>query len=281
MTTSDSQVLRIQGDLKRSTDHQVIVLCYRLFFLLCIILLSIMVGALIAGCGGKDGSSSRAVTPGYGTSGSGDYGTYVAGTDRWHIHFTDSALTKGLEIVGLSPDDANDVKRKTIENLNLFFSGVSISFSTKAPDGYVAPDSGVTTNVSNLGSSPYNVIELWDAGGTENSCGRAFTDMSGFNEMVENDSGYSTILNQQMGIFMDRFAEIAEMWGSKTLEDFTRYLGIITAHEIGHSLGLRHNDDSLNIMQSSFPFDPAVKDIFFAPEDITWLKGVMPGPGRN
>ncbi|MHC4661753.1 MAG: zinc metalloprotease [Planctomycetota bacterium] len=244
-----------------------------------IIILAAVTGLTItsSGCGGGGGSSSRGAPPSYGGGGGTVFGAYVNGTDKWHIAFDDSALVTALNTVALPADNAGAVKQKTIQYIQQYYSGLAISFCTEPLEDGSTPAPGAEVKVDQLGPKPFNTIAVRNVGATSGLTGQAYQDLYD-NEMIENDSSVSDVLGGQLGVFLDVYSHIFS--SSVDVDNFAKFLAAIIAHEIGHSLGLVHNENGINIMNAKGCIDYAVTPSFAA-EDISRLQNLLPGPGRD
>ncbi len=69
---------------------------------------------------------------------------------------------------------------------------------------------------------------------------------------------------------------------ARIIRGYARALAVIAAHEIGHSLGLRHTDPTEpgSLMNPSTPVHPSSTSRFL-PARIQTLRAILPGPGRS
>ena len=189
--------------------------------------------------------------------------------------------------------------------------GLDISFPFEEPDAssYTAPSPGSTLSGS---STRYSVMEFSDAVTQASGVlGVAFVDRD--NDRHENDGG------DDLGVLTDRVTSSFSGWQSgrlldgepitsadepilrallygdtmsgarytaiKTLlEYWARAMAIVTAHEVGHSLGLGHNGSNGTLMASSIGFSTsnlsASNAVPLTSGEVTALRSDLPGPGK-
>ena len=189
--------------------------------------------------------------------------------------------------------------------------GLEISFPFDEPDAatYSAPSAGGT-----LGGSPtnYSIMEFADAvSQAPGVLGVAILD--GNNDRHEHDGGdalgvltdrvTSSFLNWQSSRLLDepltaddtdvlkallygepltgeRYDAVKEL-----LEFWSRAMAIVTAHEVGHSLGLLHNGEDGTLLDSSISFSTAnlgtSNAVSFTAAEIATLEADLPGPGKS
>jgi len=210
--------------------------------------------------------------------GSGYYGEYVDGTDRWFVDFDGSALQASLTTLGwYSAGNAEVVKLTVTQRLEAYYSGLDISFCTAPLDGGVKPGEPGMHRCICLGPRSYNRMRIWDANDPGSAMGAVFED-DGANSCVENFGGTIVLTSQNLGVFLDEITQASQSAGID-FNTFIEHTAVVTAHEIGHSLGLPHNANGLNIMNSFI--NPLNLAPGFAAEDITLMSTtLLPGPGR-
>ncbi|MHC4662334.1 MAG: matrixin family metalloprotease [Planctomycetota bacterium] len=212
--------------------------------------------------------------------GGGNYGDYAAGTDKWFLDYDNAAFYSALTVAGIPAGDAANVKTAIMDYLNSYFTGVQISFAeTPLPDGET-PAPGDLAIWYSLPSHSYNTMAIRNLGIIGAVTGRSIRDISTLNEYLENDSAQASFSGEELGIFIDAYAEVFASSAMSGIDRFSRFLASLIAHEIGHSLGLDHNDDTTNIMNTSTTLSPALMPSLAA-EDVTFLMSVLPGPGRD
>lgn len=190
--------------------------------------------------------------------------------------------------------------------------GLDISFPYLEPaaGSFTAPPEGSTLSGS---AARYSIMELADQVGVGSGIlGTAFVDMD--NDRHEHNGGNT------LGTFTDRVTGSFSSWqGSreldanpvnptdqpileallyeqpmsgarydeiKTLLEFwARAMAIVTAHEIGHSLGLDHNSSPGTLMASSIGFSTsnlsAPNAVPLTTSEVTTLETDLPGPGKT
>ncbi|TET36588.1 MAG: matrixin family metalloprotease [Planctomycetota bacterium] len=200
---------------------------------------------------------------------------YLDGTDKWHIDFDNEALYQAMDTMGFPPDRADEFKSKTVKYVRKFFYGQCISFDLVPPEDGSTPAPGWSDYAVGIGVNPYNTIAVWN-GETTYVIGRAYRDNEG-NARVENNSGtWMEDGECKLGVFIDAFAQgIPYEWG---FDECAKWVGMICAHEIGHSLGLRHINTYGNIMSTYF--EMALLNPAFVSEHWNYLLETLPGPGR-
>ncbi|TET37206.1 MAG: hypothetical protein E3J72_06510 [Planctomycetota bacterium] len=105
-------------------------------------------------------------------------------------------------------------------------------------------------------------------------------DFSGNNNRIENNSGRFND-EHYLGVFINKFADyasVSSIFGD--LDKCAKWLAVVIAHEIAHSLGIVDHDDTVpNIMQSSLPFE--TYEPAFTSAHMEFLIQIMPGPYRK
>jgi hypothetical protein len=238
--------------------------------------LALAAALLSAGC--KKEKSAPFVPQPWGEG--GNYGDYAAGADKWFLDYDDAAFDAALVVAGIPSANAAEVKAAVMDYLNSYFVAVEISFAeTPLPNGST-PAPGSAALWWTVCAHNFNTMAIRGLAGNGSVTGRAIRDPSTTNENIENDSAQSIYSGDELGIFVDRYAEIFAAGTTSGIDEFARFLASLIAHEVGHSLGLGHNDSSVNIMNTSTTLNPALLPAF-APEDITHLQNALPGPGRD
>jgi hypothetical protein len=210
------------------------------------------------------------------------------------------------------------VRLAMLRHLSLFFlrgadgsraAGLPVSFPWAEPAGYVRPLDGSWISG---GAGRYSVISIVH-GSQPGILGTAFTDGT-TNGNHENDTTAPGV--GELGVFANRFVEtVNRAYNNLTLvqaplcdedeavlsdilhgrptshvrapvlrngiEALGRSIACVVAHEIGHSLGLPHTPQFVSgaIMNSTAVFSPDV-DHFFTADEVAYLRGALPGPGR-
>ncbi|MHC4663176.1 MAG: hypothetical protein ACYS8W_16060 [Planctomycetota bacterium] len=199
---------------------------------------------------------------------------YPENTDRWFIDFDDAALMQAMPVMRISLEIDMDFKARTIRYIRKYYNGLRISFCTEPPEGGSSPPPGYGLPLFQLGQTPYNTIAVMN--GVDTSVlGRALLDTYS-NGFVENNSGFYSPTGHKLGVFIDMFAKYTPASGD--FDGCAKWLASLIAHEIGHSLGMRHDNTCSNIMNVTCAFgnyEPA-----FTPGQYLYLQAVLPGPGR-
>jgi hypothetical protein len=189
--------------------------------------------------------------------------------------------------------------------------GLEITFPFDEPTSpHVAVADG---GVANPASNQFNVISMI-SGTTSGVVGTAWLDSTS-NGSQENNT--TTSQAGQLGVFIDEISGFfnssygnsqlpgspvsssdlaalkALLYGTASPggrynelrrigEGFGRTVAAVTAHEVGHSLGLNHTSPSVatSIMNASASFG-ATQTYSFVASDVTILNGGLPGPGRG
>ena len=190
--------------------------------------------------------------------------------------------------------------------------GLDISFPFDEPDTttYTAPNPGNTLAGS---STRYSVMEFADAvGQPAGVLGVAFVDAN--NDRHENDGGdgLGVLTDRVTGSFSNRqgtrlidddpltAADVPileallyeePMSGARydeiktLLEYWSRAMAIVTAHEVGHSLGLEHNGQSGTLLNDSVSFATGnlstSNAVALTTAEVTTLQSDLPGPGKT
>lgn len=214
------------------------------------------------------------------------------------------------------------VRVQILRELNLIYlresdgaagvDGLLISFPFSRPDAgsYSAPSPGSTLSGSSV---RYSVMEFADAVGHDPGVlGVAFVDNN--NDRHENDGG------DDLGVLTDRVtssfsgqqgarlltgnpvtlsdepilkALLYEQAMSGTrynaiktlLEYWSRAMAIVTAHEVGHSVGLGHNGSGGTLMASSISFSTSnlstSNAVPLTADEVAALQADLPGPGKS
>ncbi|MHC4662745.1 MAG: matrixin family metalloprotease [Planctomycetota bacterium] len=230
-----------------------------------------------AGCSKSHKSSRDGGPPSGGGGGGGgnvNFGDYVPGTDKWHVEFDQGALSQACQTANLSGQES-EVMSAALSQLGQAYGELQISFSTDPLSGGSTPPPGQTVPVAQLGPNPYNVMKVWS--GNTGASGLSIIDSSGSNGMIENDSGNSGMSGSQLGVFINVIADVYQS-AHGDVNKFGGLIAITLAHEIGHSLGLGHDDASSNIMNSMI--GPSTSCVFSS-QDTSELQSLLPGPGRD
>ncbi|MEK7485819.1 MAG: HEAT repeat domain-containing protein [Planctomycetota bacterium] len=252
------------------------------------------------------------------TGGGGGGFAFRASTDKWQINIAENDdadatadFIEGLTTAnsGTNPGFGLDVPLATdtlLSQLNVYYrnnadgsaaaGGLDISFQTAAGTG-TAPSPG-NLQGSGFDSLDFssiairNILHLSGESALTNPVGVAFF-TSGGNTSIENNSqtGSFTDGPEELGVFVDR---LNGFWNStgfspsqRTLSEYMKFLGQVTAHEIGHSLDFGHTVGSPtlpspatnNIMSASSTIGPGI-EFAFDNTLFTSAQSYMPGPSR-
>jgi len=187
----------------------------------------------------------------------------------------------------------------------------AISFFPYAPSGHTTPDEATQLPGT---ATQYNVMEIANHGDSNGIVGRAQLDkiINVLNGNVENNGGFSfsgilgtdiaecttafrtaqagllltsaTVTAADVPLLQDLLVDEPHS-GTRAnqvkalLDDFSFRIAVITAHEIGHSLGLEHNGTSASVMAATYSFSSATQPSFSA-SDVALLQANLPGSGR-
>ncbi|MHC4663177.1 MAG: hypothetical protein ACYS8W_16065 [Planctomycetota bacterium] len=200
---------------------------------------------------------------------------YVPATDMWHVDFDDAVLINALARMNFATCRSEEFKTKLVGYLRQFFYGLNISFSSEPPPNGTTPTPGWPEYFTGIGANPYNTIAVCK-GDCGFYLGVALYDPYS-NGFFENNSGYYLSgIEWKLGVFIDVYAQFAYLLGD--FDDRAKWLAMICAHEIGHSIGLGHDDSCANIMSSVCylgGYTPA-----FTASHVEHMKTILPGPGR-
>jgi hypothetical protein len=241
-----------------------------------------------------------------------EHGAPHAGGDCWwvDVNGTPGALDAVLSATGLRGDDARAnalaafyVHRAVLRSLRTFFADLPVEFPLDPPAGRLRPADG-----SWMAGTPtgYSAIAI-AAGPQPGLLGLALLDGVA-NENHEGNRGpYGVHPDQVVGIFnashdntrlphapvdaSDVAALESLVYGGGTAGGRTfeirriadglgRTIAVIVAHEIGHSLGLPHQNSPGSIMSSQIGVSPSIP-YAFTPEHLAQLRGALPGVGRT
>lgn len=250
------------------------------------------------------------------TGGGGSGFTFRTGTDKWQINTaedddtdTTADFIEGLTNAnsGTNPAFQSNVPLATdtlLSQLNVYYrnnadgsataGGLDISFQTAAGAGGTAPSPGTLQN-SGFDSLDFssiairNILHIPAESGSNNPVGVAFF-TSGGNTSIENNSQTGFFPGPvELGVFIDRQNFFWNSTGfspsQRTLAEYMKFLGQVTAHEIGHSIDFAHTSATPpapatnNIMAASGVVGPGVSYAF----DNTLFANAqtyMPGPNR-
>lgn len=249
-------------------------------------------------------------------SGGGGGGfTFRPSTDKWRINIledddadTTPDFNEGLANAdsGTNPGFDGNVpaaRDALLSQLNVYYrnnadgsaavGGMPISFQDGNGAGGTAPSPGTlqSAGFDALDFSSIamrNIYHIAGEGGSNNPVGVAFF-TSGGNTSIENNSQTGTFQSgsEELGVFIDRHNFFWNGTGfsptQRTLAEYMKFLGQVTAHEIGHSIDFDHNSGSVsatnNIMAASSTIGPGVTFAFNNTQFSSGL-GYMPGPNR-
>jgi hypothetical protein len=175
--------------------------------------------------------------------------------------------------MSIPTSQANDVKAAIMAYVRQYYTGLKVSFSTDPVPGGSTPAENTSISYSSLGPNPYNVLQVWDDHGSSTGC--AIGDSGGTNAKLENNAGPGP--PSSLGAFIVTFANVYKLTAPGDIDKFSKYFAHCIAHEVGHSIGLYHNDDGNHIMNTLI--NPTGEPSFRA-EDITFMQSILPGPGR-
>ncbi|MHC4660805.1 MAG: hypothetical protein ACYS8W_03865 [Planctomycetota bacterium] len=178
----------------------------------------------------------------------------------------------------LPPESAEEFKEKCLYYLWSFFEGVPVSFSLRPLAQGVTPEPGLCEIPYWNGPDYYNTLAVRTIYG-ETTTGRVMIDFTLLNERVENNSGLFEG-EHYLGVFINQYAHYAVLAcinGDR--EACAKWLAVVMAHEIAHSLGIIYHDDIFpNIMSSTLAMDSSTPA--FTASQLEFMIEVMPGPWR-